>query len=583
VTSTEGGYGVIVERNVEALMRDGTVLRADVYRPDSGGRFPVLIERTPYDKTGSSESLYGTCEFYPSHGYVVIIQDVRGRFASEGEFYPFRDDGDGEKQDGYDTVEWAAEQPWSNGKIGTIGGSYSGVTQYRMLSAQPPHLVTQFARMSSSDYYREWVYRDGAFELGFNLMWALKHTSTNARKMAPKGREDELEKRALQASENYLKWLENAPIAPLPPVDDLQQWFSDWMSHPNSDDYWREFSISRAHDRTNVPVHHFGGWFDCFLRGTLENYSGMRANAATSETRDAQRLTIGPWIHFPAPADTREAGAVDFGERAKLGWHTTRLRWFDHWMNGVDNGVDTDKPVKLFTMGVNRWREFDEWPPAAITYTPFYLSAPKSPGERGSGESLNDGVLSPTRPDLTGEVYDEYDSDPENPVRSFGGNHLGDNNGPRDQREYESRVLTYTTEVLDGPLDVTGPVKAILHASSSAVDTDWVVRITDVWPDGTSMLVCDGILRARFKDSFEEPISLVPDEPMEFEVDLWATSHVFRMGHRLRVAVASSSFPRWDRNWQTGRNNAYESSGTVARNRIFRDAVRPSHVLLPVL
>ena len=200
-----------------------------------------------------------------------------------------------------------------------------------------------------------------------------------------------------------------------------------------------------------------------------------------------------------------------------------------------------------------------------------------------SAGSLNDGALTPTRPDLEGEVFDEYDSDPENPVRSFGGGHLGDNNGPRDQREYESRVLTYTTEVLDGPLDVTGPVKAILHASSSAVDTDWVVRITDVWPDGTSMLVCDGILRARFKDSFEEPISLVPDESMEFEVDLWATSHVFKMGHRLRVAVASSSFPRWDRNWQTGRNNANESSGVVAQNRIFRDAVRPSHVLLPVL
>jgi hypothetical protein len=275
----------------------------------------------------------------------------------------------------------------------------------------------------------------------------------------------------------------------------------------------------------------------------------------------------------------REAGEVDFGEQAKLGWFATRLRWFDHWLKGVDNGVDTDRPVKLFAMGINKWREFDEWPPAAVKYTPLYLSDGKS----GSATSLNDGALSLKQPVAFGEVFDEYDSDPENPVRSFGGGHLGDNNGPRDQRGHEDRVLTYTTEVFEEPLDVTGPVKAILHASSSAIDTDWVVRITDVHPDGTSMLVCDGILRARFKDSFEKPIALIPYTPMEFEVDLWATSHVFQRGHRLRVAVASSSFPRWDRNWQTGKNNAHESSGVVAHNRIFRDAVRPSYVRLPLL
>jgi hypothetical protein len=275
----------------------------------------------------------------------------------------------------------------------------------------------------------------------------------------------------------------------------------------------------------------------------------------------------------------REAGDVDFGEQAKLGWFATRLRWFDHWLKDIDNGVDSDKPVKLFAMGVNEWREYDEWPPAAIKYTPFYLTDGKS----DSAKSLNDGVLSVTMPEAGSEVFDEYESDPENPVRSFGGGHLGDNNGPRDQRGYEDGALTYTTEVLEESLDVTGPVKAVLHASSSAVDTDWVVRITDVHPDGTSMLVCDGILRARFKDSFEKPVDLVPNEPAEFEVDLWATSHVFQKGHRLRVAVASSSFPRWGRNWQTGRNNAHESTGVIAQNRIFRDAIRPSHIILPLL
>ncbi|MDP7262862.1 MAG: CocE/NonD family hydrolase [Dehalococcoidia bacterium] len=579
VSADEDKFGVIVERNIGVPMRDGTILRADVYRPNAGGRFPVLIERTPYDKNTSSESNLKAGEFYAAHGYVTVIQDVRGRFASDGEFYPFRDDGDGEKQDGYDTVEWAAEQSWTNGKIGTIGGSYSGATQYRMLSTQPPHLVAQFARQSSADYYDEWVYRGGAFEYGFNLKWILTHTATNARKLVPLSRETEVEKRINEASENYLKWLEHSPISPLLPVDELYSWFSDWMNHPNHDDFWEEFSNERSHDRVNVPVHHFGSWFDCFLAGTLRNYTGMRANAATAEARVGQQMTIGPWIHNPAPADLRDAGEADFGEQAILGWLTTRLRWFDHWLKGVDNGVDTDKPVKLFTMGINAWREFDEWPPEGVKYTPFYLSN----GTSGSANSLNDGVLTTSKPDLFGEVFDEYESDPENPIRSYGGGHLGDNNGPRDQRSYEHNVLTYTTEILEQPLDVTGPVKAVLHASSSAIDTDWIVRITDVQPDGTSMLVCDGILRARFKDSFKRPVALVPHMSAEFEIDLWATSHVFQKGHRLRVAIMSSCFPRWDRNWQTGKNNALESSGIVAQNRIFRDEIRPSHVILPLL
>jgi len=577
--AVEGKYGVIIERNMDVPMRDGTILRADVWRPDSDGRFPVLIERTPYDKGGSSESNLGAGEFYASHGYVVVIQDVRGRFASDGEFYPFRDDADGEHKDGFDTVEWTAEQSWSNGKTGTIGGSYSGATQYRMLSTQPPHLEALFVRQSSADYYDEWVYRGGAFEHGFNTMWTLKHTSTNARKLAPVGSEDEINRRLEVASGNYAKWLENTPISPLLPVADLHGWFSDWMNHPNHDDYWEEFSNARFHDKTNVPVHHLGSWFDCFLIGTIRSYEGMRSNAATLEARAGQRMTIGPWVHNPGPADMREAGAVDFGEQAKLGWFETRKRWFDHWLKGVDNGVDSDKPVKLFAMGINKWREFDEWPPAAAKDTPFYLSA----GASSSAKSLNDGILSAYKPDLFGEVFDEYDSDPKTPIRSFGGGHLGDNNGPRDQRGYEDNVLTYTTEVLDEPIDVTGRVKAVLHASSSAIDTDWVVRITDVHPDGTSMLVCDGILRARFNDSFEKPTALVPYKPTEFVVDLWATSHVFQKGHRLRVAVASSSFPRWDINWQTGKNNALESSGIIARNRIFRDEIRPSHVILPLL
>ena len=574
-----GGFDVLIQRGLEVLMSDGTILRADIWRPDAEGTFPVLIERTPYDKRSSSESNLGAGEFYASHGYVVVIQDVRGRFDSEGEFYPFRDDGDGENKDGYDTIEWAAEQTWSNGKIGTIGGSYSGATQYRMFSTQPPHLVAGFARQSSADYYDEWVYRGGAFEHGFNTMWTLKHTATNARKLAPEGLEDEFYECLNQEADDYEKWLESVPISPLPPVKSLHQWYVDWLNHPNQDEFWHEFSNARSYDRVTVPVHHFGSWYDCFLAGTLRNYVGMREKAATRNARIGQRLTIGPWVHDPAPADMRKSGDVDFGEQAILGWFETRLRWFDHWLKDVDNGVDTDKPVKLFTMGINKWREFDEWPPHQAVFTPFYFSD----GISKSCSSLNDGILRSEKPDQFGEVFDEYESDPYNPIRSFGGGHLGDNNGPRDQVNYEKRVLTYTTEILRYSLDVTGPVKAVLYASSSALDTDWVVRISDVHPDGKSILICDGILRARFHQSFENPTTLVPDMPTTFEIDLWATSHVFLPGHRLRVAVTSSGFPRWDRNWHTGKNNALETSGIVARNRIYRDSVRPSHVLLPLL
>jgi len=573
-----GDHEFLVERNIEIPMRDGTILRADVWRPKAEGKYPVLIERTPYDKTSSSESGQGAGEYYASHGYVTVVQDVRGRFASDGDFYPFRDDGDGERQDGYDTVEWAAEQPWSNGNIGTIGGSYSGATQYRMIGAQPPHLKAQFVRQSASDYHREWVYRSGAYEAGFNTKWTITHTASNARKYAAPGIEDEAQSRMENALENYLEWVEKSPIAPFEPTEGLHSWFNDWMKRPDYSDYWDEFSIVRTYDKVQVPVHHIGSWYDCFLRGTITNYESMRDNAPSDEISAAQRLTIGPWVHNPKPADMREAGAVDFGENTPIGWMETRRRWFDHWLKGIDNGVDSDKPVKVFTMGENQWHEFDQWPPAEVEYTSFYFNDSKS----GSVDSLNDGGLSVSSPVAVTEP-DSYQSDPNNPVRSFGGGHLGEDFGPQDQRGYEDRVLTYTTEIMGEGIRVTGPVKAVLHASSSAVDTDWVVRVTDVHPDGTSMLICDGILRGRYRNSFEKPELLRPDEVYEFEVDLWATSHLFKPGHRIRVAVASSSFPRWDRNWQTGKNNAFESEGVVATNRVYKDAARPSHILLPLL
>ncbi len=574
-------HGVVKETDVQVRMRDGTVLMADVYRPDSSGEFPALIERTPYSKSESSETKFGAGEFYASRGYVCVIQDVRGRFASEGDFYPFRDDGGGVRQDGYDTVEWAAEQSWSNGKIGTIGGSYSGATQYRMHAASPPHLVTQFVRQTSADYSNEWVYRNGVLELGFNLSWATRHAETHARKWAKPGEADRLEKLLEAVTEKLPEAMHQLPLQRADALSEIAPWWRDWLDNPNSGPYWDELNVSPHFKKVTVPVYHLGGWYDGFLKGTLDSYTGMREQARTEAARSGQRLAVGPWVHAPDAADTTVNGETDFGESAAIGFFETRLEWFDHWLKGVDTGLRDRPPVKLFTMGVNRWREFGNWPPPEARMTPIYLSGTKADACR----SLNDGSLSREKPDE--QQTDSYEYDPANPVPTLGGSHLGSAefgtpNGQRDQRPNHGRVLTYTDNVLERDLDVTGNVTAVLYASSSAPDTDWVVKLVDVHPDGRAMLVCDGVLRARYRNSRERP-ELLEGGIERYEIDLWGTSHVFRGGHRVQVIVTSSDFPRWDRNMNTGGVNAEEAAGVVAKNTVHHDSGHPSHLLLPVI
>lgn len=567
-------YAITVERNVPVVMRDGTRLMTDVHRPKASGRFPVILERTPYDKTQSSETRMGAAEFYASRGYVAVFQDVRGRWASEGTFYPFRDDGAGVNRDGYDTVEWCAAQPWSDGKVGTIGGSYSGATQYRMLAARPPHLVCQFVRQSSSDYHNEWVYRSGALELAFNLSWTLRNTANHADRLAPGDRA--ARERIEKAAQELDSWMGHLPLNPMPPMDGLYKWFNDWLDHPDDGPYWHEFNIARKHHEVDTPVYHLGSWFDGFLRGSLENYSGIRKRARSEKARASQRLIVGPWVHGPDSINKSLVGEVEFGPEAAHVLNDMRLPWFDHWLKGVENGVMDTPPVRLFTMGADRWRYADDWPPPEASYTPFYLHAGKSGAAAQPG-----GALSQAAP-VGVEQPDSYVYDPLDPVPSLGGGHLGAKNGPYDQRPVEGRVLTYTSEPLDRDTEVSGPVKAVLYALSSAKDTDWVVRVTDVHPDGASILVCDGILRARYRNSRSNPEPLTGNIE-KYEVDLWGTSCLFRKGHRIRVAVTSSGFPRWDRNMNTGRDNSREASGVAAVNKVFHDSVHPSHVILPVI
>ncbi len=571
-------YETTHEKNQEVTMRDGTVLRANITRPNVEGKFPVLIERTPYNKEGGSENGVGSPQFFAQRGYAVIIQDVRGRFASDGDFYPFRDDGAGINRDGYDTIEWAAAQPWSDGNVGTIGGSYSGATQYRNALSRPPHLRAMFVRESSADYYQEWVYRSGAFELAFNMAWAHGVTLTNLAHLAEGEEFNRQEGRLERVREEMDSWYARLPIHPCPFFEGLSDWFNDWLQHPTDDGYWDAFNMDKFHDQIETPMYHLGGWFDIFLAGTFKHYTGIKGRGRTEKARQNQKLIIGPWVHGPGAINTQFAGEFDFGTDAAKDFNELRLPWFDHWLKGIDTGIMDTPPVRIFAMGRNEWRDETDWPLPDTHYTNYYLHG----GQSGSIQSLNDGTLLPTPPEGS-ENPDSFVYDPLQPVPTRGGNTLNVPGGVYDQHEVEELCLTFTTEPLTEELDITGPVKAVIYGLSSAPDTDWVVRLTDVHPDGYSRLLCDGILRARYRDSFAQPELLEVGKVYRYEIDLWATSNVFLPGHRVRVSVTSSCFPRFDRNLNTGGSIHNEAAGQVAINTVMHDEMRPSHIVLPVI
>ena len=503
---------------------------------------------------------------------------MRGRFASDGEFYPFRDDGAGINRDGYDTIEWAAAQSWSDGNVGTIGGSYSGATQYRNALSRPPHLRAMFVRESSADYYQEWVYRSGAFELAFNMAWAHGVTLNNLAHLAA-GEEFNRQTGILEkVQEEMDSWYARLPLHPCPFFEGLSDWFNEWLQHPTDDGYWDAFNMDKFHDQVEAPMYHLGGWFDIFLTGTFKHYMGIKQRGRTEKARQSQKLIVGPWVHGPGAINTQSAGEFDFGSDAAEDFNELRLPWFDYWLKGVDTGIMDTPPVRIFVMGRNEWRDESDWPLPDTQYTNYYLHG----GQSDSIKSLNDGTLS-TQPPEGSENPDSFVYDPLQPVPTRGGNTLNIPGGVYDQHEVEELCLTFTSESLTEELDVTGPVKAVIYGLSSAPDTDWVVRLTDVHPDGYSRLLCDGILRARYRDSFENPELLEIGKVYKYEIDLWATSNVFLPGHRVRVSVTSSCFPRFDRNLNTGGSIHNEAAGQVAINTVMHDEMRPSHIVLPVI
>ena len=559
----EEKYEVTVERGVAAKMRDGVTLRADIYRPKADGTFPVLLVRTPYDKTG--EMNFGLRA--AARGYVVISQDVRGRFTSEGEWYPFKN----ESLDGYDTVEWAAALPYSNGKVGMFGGSYVGATQYLAAIAKPPHLAGICPVVTASNYHDGWTYQGGAFEQWFNESWSSGLALDTMRRRSEKGM-NPLEGSKVLPLVSY-------PLLEAPSAAGIAPYFTDWLAHPSYDNYWKQISIEDHYADIQVPIYGIGAWYDIFLGGTLRNYVRLKKEAGTEAARKGQRLEVTVGGHA---GGGRKIGAVDFGEKLEVDGDGRMLQWYDWLLKGEANGVDKEKPVKIFVMGKNEWRDEDDWPLARATNTHYYLHSP------GRANGLNgNGALNTTSP--AEEKADQYVYDPADAVPTIGGplccQRLPTGVGPEDQRPAEQRpdVLVYTTAAFAKDTEVTGPVSLDLYVSSSAVDTDFTGKFVDVWPNGFAQNLTEGILRLRYRNSQEKPELANPGEIYHVTVDLWATSNVFLAGHKLRLEVSSSNFPRFDRNLNAGEEQARATRMVKAANMIYHDKAHPSALLVPIV
>jgi uncharacterized protein len=576
---------LIIEKDVMVAMRDGVRLATDVYRPEGEGPFPALVQRLPYGKEVSGLLNFSFDVLRGAQaGYAVVVQDTRGRFASEGEFNPFFD----EAADGADTVAWAAAQPWCTGRVGMTGGSYFGATQWLAASQAPPALAALAPFVTTDQYYESWAYQGGAFQLGFNLHWTLSTLGLAEvqRRMVAGSASLEQMGALIAAVDANDELYRRTPLRGLPELEGIAPYYDDWLDHPSYDEFWRSCAPREHYADITVPALNVGGWYDLFLKGTIANYTGMKAAGGSAVARDLQRLVIGPWAHGPMGGWFPERGYGLMAGADAADVTGMQLRWFDHLLKGADNGLEGDKPVRVFVMGADVWRDEDDWPLPGTEYVDFHLG-----GKGRAGTAAGDGTLGTEPPELA--TYDAYLYDPRDPVPTVGGASflpglfVGANAGPRDQREVERRadVLCYSTEPLAEPLEVIGPVEAVLHVSSSAPDTDFTAKLVDVHPDGRAENLTDGILRVRYRESLSEPRLMEPGRVYEVRVDMVATANVFRAGHRIRLEVSSSNFPRFDRNTNTGGTIAQESAADFrpALNRVHHGGGHRSRLVLPVI
>lgn len=542
--------------DVAVPMRDGVRLAANVFRPEAPARYPTILIRTPYGKGRDISPNYAP---FVERGYAVVVQDVRGRYASEGVFQPLEQ----EPADGDDTLNWIARQPWSDGKIGMLGSSYLGIVQWKVAVLNNPHLKAMFPVVSGCDDYRDRFYSPGgAMKLGQRLLWM----SENMR--APRFHPD-FGKFVLHLP------LRTADVAATGQVSDM---FQQAVAHPAYDAFWKSISVRRRLDTIRVPVFSVGGWFDNFVESDLYAYQALRKNSGV------HRILIGPWPHNMA----EKLDGVDFGPDSAVSLRGIQMQWFDQFLRGRDTPLLSEAPVRVFMMGVNRWQDEREWPPRARQER-FYLES------RGHANTLaGDGTLDADAPPpaeraQTFAVPDRFVFDPRDPVPTAGGAVCCNPKvfpwGPRDQRPVEQRrdVLVYTTAALRQDVEVIGPVRVVLYAATSAPDTDFTAKLVDVFPDGRAQNLTDGILRLRYSKSLEKPELARPGEIRKLTIDAGVTGNVFRKGHRIRMEISSSNFPRFDRNPNTGGPVADATELQKASQTIYHDARRPSCVVLPVV
>jgi putative CocE/NonD family hydrolase len=549
-----------------APMRDGATLSADVTLPaaalERGERVPVILSRTPYVK--SDMRAITTARYYAERGYAFVAMDVRGRGDSDGVFVPYVNDG----IDGYDAIEWLAAQPWSDGNVGTIGGSYPGCIQWLTALEQPPHLRAMIVAVTPSDPFVE---NPTGEHSPMDMCWLHFVSGRTLQPMAA------------------VNWEAVYTHLPLLTMDERAgqtnaHWRND-LAHPQLDDYWQPRRYQHAFERVNVPTLHVSGWYDDEQIGTPLNFIGMTTRGATAEARASQRLLMGPWGHQINAKS--KLGEVDFGPQALIDLRGEHVRWFDRWLKeakSADNSADaeeqTDAPVRIFVMGANEWRDEQEWPLARTQWTRYYLH---SGGQANS--RFGDGALSPTSPSPDAEPADGYRYDPARPVPFLTEPTSSQIGGPDDYAAVERRddVLVYVTEPLAEDVEVVGPISVHLYAASSAPDTDFTAILTDVWPTGFVQRLCDGIVRARFREGMASPTLIEPGKIYRYTIDCWNTAQVFKAGHRIGLMLSSSAFPKFARNLNTGAPLGMTSEMAVAEQVIYHDAEHPSAVILPIV
>ena len=560
---------VTVDHNAPAEMRDGTVLRADVYRPANAAACPVLLCRTPYDK--AADGVTKTARELASKGYVVVVQDIRGRYASDGVYaWMFQDNrGNFDAQDGYDTVEWACNLSGCDGQVGVWGHSYPAWCAWKLAATRPPGLKALFPSGMSSRL------RDlnfGIFETGRRLQWTYNMAVDARHRLGEKGGPaSRQEADAWWQEVERGKWIWRLPLGEIPDqlFSSLAPMLKRYMSEQNRE-FW---AFDEVHGKVDVPVCMLTGWYDRLV-GTIDNFSGMVENGPAN-LRDQHRLVVGPWGHSNSSL-VRHQGPLDFGQHADTTYTDEVTRWFDYTLKGIDRGIGSEPPIKLFVMGENRWRFEESWPLPGARWVDFFLR---------SGGSANtvwgDGELSVHGP--KDERPDKYDYDPRDPVMSL--MDVSAQAAPRDQSPLNGRrdILVYATPPLSSPLTVIGPVELKLWVASTAPDTDFTAKLIDVHPSGLAVNLSYGILRARYRDGYDDPKLMEPSTPYELTIRLNPTGIRFGEGHRIRLDISSSDFPNFDRHHNTAADFWADAELRVAQQTIFHDTERPSRLSLPVV